>query len=215
MTALLYIVTALIFMCLGTIMAIEPSSLETGLIFAAMGLVFALQVLLVVVLGKLSAAARVFENEDEADEEDAAPAPSVATPAAPAASEVQTDGLMLASLLQEKGRLVDFVMDDVQAYSDAQVGAAARIVHAGCKEVIQKAFAPQPIASSPEQQPITLPADFDRAAYRVTGQIATEGAIKGRLEHKGWQATRCDLPQPTGDLTTAEGYPIAPAQVSN
>ena len=29
-------------------------------------------------------------------------------------------------ILQEKGRLVDFLMDDVKGYSDAEVGAAAR-----------------------------------------------------------------------------------------
>ena len=44
-------------------------------------------------------------------------------------------------MLQEKGRLVDFLMDDINAYSDAQVGAAARVVHAGCRGVLQDHFA--------------------------------------------------------------------------
>ena len=37
-----------------------------------------------------------------------------------------------------EGRLIDFLMDDLTAYGDAQVGAAARVVHEGCKAVLQE-----------------------------------------------------------------------------
>jgi hypothetical protein len=37
------------------------------------------------------------------------------------------------AMLQARGRLVDFLMDDINTHDDAQVGAAARVVHAGCK----------------------------------------------------------------------------------
>src|SRR6516225_1466269 len=44
------------------------------------------------------------------------------------------------AILQEKGRLVDFLMDDIKSYSDAQVGAAARVLHEGCKAVLLEHF---------------------------------------------------------------------------
>ena len=44
------------------------------------------------------------------------------------------------AILQEQGRLVDFLMDDIKGYSDAQVGAAARVLHEGCRAVLFGAF---------------------------------------------------------------------------
>ena len=49
------------------------------------------------------------------------------------ASRADAEIVHFLAMLQDKGRLVDFLMDDINPYSDAQVGAAARVVHAGCK----------------------------------------------------------------------------------
>ena len=43
--------------------------------------------------------------------------------------------------LQEKGRLVDFAMDDITPHSNEDIGAAARVVHQGCQEVLRDFFA--------------------------------------------------------------------------
>ena len=213
MIGLLYFVSALIFVCVGAGMALQEGPSQTALSVTALLLVFLLQVLILVTFGKLKAQAGKAEN---ADAEAQPREPEKATlPPEPASPAVQSDGLVLASLLQEKGRFIDFVMDDVQAYSDAQVGAAARVVHSGCRDVIQKALGPEPIATSPEQQTITLSEDYDRAAFRVTGKMPANGAIQGKLEHKGWQASRCDLPKPTQTLEKAEGFTLAPAQISH
>src|SRR5258708_33455175 len=37
--------------------------------------------------------------------------------------------LRLLSVLQREGRLVDFLLEDIQAYPDAQVGSAVRYIH--------------------------------------------------------------------------------------
>jgi len=50
-------------------------------------------------------------------------------PAAPA--------LQLLALLQREGRLVDFLEQDVTGFSDAEVGAAARVVHEGCRKALR------------------------------------------------------------------------------
>src|SRR6187200_3053170 len=44
----------------------------------------------------------------------------------------------LLALLQRDGRLVDFLMEDLTPYADAQIGAAVRDVHRGCREALDK-----------------------------------------------------------------------------
>src|SRR5258706_10952915 len=42
--------------------------------------------------------------------------------------------LQLLALLQREGRFVDFLEEDVTSFSDADIGAAARVVHGGCRK---------------------------------------------------------------------------------
>ena len=66
-----------------------------------------------------------------------APAPVVApAPVAPPPAPVpqlasETAALQLLGLLQREARFVDFVQEDIQGYGDAEIGAAARVVHQG------------------------------------------------------------------------------------
>jgi hypothetical protein len=60
----------------------------------------------------------------------ATPAPVTAAPPA----DVSDRALQILALLQRDGRLIDFLMEDIRAYGDAQVGAAVRDVHAGCAQ---------------------------------------------------------------------------------
>ena len=43
-----------------------------------------------------------------------------------------------------KGRLIDFLKEDMAAFSDAEIGAAARVVHAGCRKVFTQYFDIEP-----------------------------------------------------------------------
>jgi hypothetical protein len=69
----------------------------------------------------------------ERRETPAPPPPPVAAKPPPPPPERQAEAEVVAfiGLLQEKGRLVDFLMDDVSLYDDSRVGAAARVVHFG------------------------------------------------------------------------------------
>lgn len=143
------------------------------------------------------------------------PQPAVIPPAPePAPKGIPTDGLVLVSQLQEKGRFLDFLMDDISAYPDAQVGAAARVIHQGCKGVITTAFAPQPVSSSPEGTQISLEADYNTHNYRVSGELSGEAPYTVTLQHKGWKPTQCILPEFQGTLSSPNEYTFAPAQVS-
>ena len=73
-----------------------------------------------------------------------------------------------------EGRFLDFLMDDISAYPDAQVGAAARVIHQGCESVIENTFAPAPVSEVTERAAFDLDADFDKSAFRVSGELTGE-----------------------------------------
>ena len=130
------------------------------------------------------------------------------------APENQADAevITLLGLLQEKGRLLDFAMDDIASYSDAQVGAAARVVHQGCRDVLTQHFEVSPVAAEKEGGMITVPAEAAKSDYRLAGKISGEGPFTGTLVHKGWKTARVKLPRL---IKADEGKlpVIAPAQV--
>ena len=121
--------------------------------------------------------------------EPARPAPE--PPRASRAAEI----VHFLAMLQEKGRLVDFLMDDINAYSDAQVGAAARVVHAGCKGVLQEHFSIHPVRTEQEGSTVQVPAGYSADEYRLVGKIAGSAPFSGVLVHRGWKTDRVKLPQ--------------------
>ena len=131
--------------------------------------------------------------------EKAAPkTPSAAAAAPPPASDAnQAEAEVVAffALLQEKGRFVDFLMDDVTAYDDAQVGAAARVVHQGCREVLRDHFKITPVSDAAEGSPVTVPAGYAPDEYRLLGKISGEPPFTGTLVHKGWKTEFVKLPR--------------------
>src|SRR5262245_1690147 len=67
------------------------------------------------------------------------PAPAApARVAAPPPVETNDRAAQLLAILQRDGRLVDFLMEDLGAYSNEQVGAAVRDVHRGCRQALDK-----------------------------------------------------------------------------
>lgn len=105
--------------------------------------------------------------------------------------------LQLLSLLQKEARFVDFIKEDLTAFADAEIGAAARVVHQGCSKAIKEHFTLAPIAQDDEGKRITLNAGFDAASYRLTGNIVGQAPFTGILVHKGWQVTELHLPKLT------------------
>lgn len=130
-----------------------------------------------------------------------APAPVVAAPQpvpAPAVvlKEATPDAaLQLLGLLQREARLIDFCEEDLTGHADADIGAAARVVHAGCRQVLREHFTLQPVRSEAEGSRITLPAGFDASAVKLTGQVVGQPPFTGTLSHRGWKAAEVRLPK--------------------
>ncbi len=138
--------------------------------------------------------------------------PVAAKPPPPAANQADAEIVAFVGLLQDKGRLVDFLMEDVNSYDDTQVGAAARVVHQGCRAVLNEHFKISPVSDAEEGSQITLPADYAADEYRLTGKISGNPPFKGTLLHKGWKADSVKLPRLVN--TNENCLPsIAPAQV--
>ena len=109
----------------------------------------------------------------------------------------QTAALQLLGLMQREARFVDFIQEDVAPYTDAEIGAAARVVHEGCRKVLREHFAIAPVRTEAEGTRITLQAGFDAAAVRLTGNVVGQAPFTGTLGHRGWQVTEVKLPQLT------------------
>ena len=141
----------------------------------------------------------------------AAPTPATPRPAAPALREAAPDGaLQLLGLLQREARLLDFIQEDVAAYADAEVGAAARLVHEGCRKVLRDNFTISPVRDEAEGSRITLAEGFDAAAIRVTGNVVGQPPFTGSITHRGWRVVDTRLPRLSG---SHELRIIAPAEV--
>lgn len=144
-----------------------------------------------------------------------ATAPAVAEakmPAAAAAPENQARAeiVTLLGLFQEKGRLVDFLMEDITPFSDAQVGVVARTVHQGCKEVLADHFQIEPVSPVGEGATFTVPAGYAADEYRLTGKLSGDAPFSGKIVHKGWKTSMVKLPRV---MKTDRLPAIAPAQV--
>jgi hypothetical protein len=133
-----------------------------------------------------------------------APEPVVLKEATPDAA------LQLLGLLQKEARFIDFIKEDIAAYSDADIGVAARVVHEGCNKAINEHFTLATVRSEQEGSKITLPQGFDAATVRLTGNIVGQAPFTGTLVHKGWQVTGIRLPKLTSGHNAAI---VAPAEV--
>lgn len=142
--------------------------------------------------------------EPEATREAPEPQPAVAAPATPITAPIDEGALrgegalLLLSLMQREGRLVDFLQQDIASFDDSDVGAAARVIHDGCRKILGSRFALEPIRSEAEGKTLELDAGFDPHAIKLTGNVSGSGkAVKGTLKHKGWRAKKAELPEPT------------------
>jgi hypothetical protein len=139
-----------------------------------------------------------------------APAPIAIQPPAPTTNQAEAEIVAFFGLLQEKGRLVDFLMEDVTAYEDAEVGAAARVIHQGCRQVLQQYFKISAISEAQEGTEVTVPAGYSPDQYRLVGKLTGEPPFTGTLLHKGWKTEFVKLPR----IVVTERLPaIAPAEV--
>ncbi len=122
----------------------------------------------------------------------------------------QDGALALLALLQREGRLVDFLREPLEGFADADIGAAARDVHRGCKKVLEQHLSFEPVMPGEEEAKVSVPKGFDPAEIRLIGEAKGEPPFRGTLRHHGWRVVEAKLP------TLADGIDrsvIAPAEV--
>jgi hypothetical protein len=143
-----------------------------------------------------------------------APKPAAAPVATPAPSPLKesspTAALQLLGLLQRDARFIDFVEEDIANYNDADIGAAARLVHDGCRAVLREHFTIQPVRREAEGSRLTLQEGFDAGAVRLTGNVVGKPPFTGTISHRGWKVEEARLPKlaPSHDASI-----VAPAEV--
>jgi Na+-transporting methylmalonyl-CoA/oxaloacetate decarboxylase gamma subunit len=140
------------------------------------------------------------------------PPPVTVQPPVPVANQAEAEVVAFFALLQEKGRLVDFLMEELTSYDDAQVGAAARVIHQGCRQVLQEHFKITAVSEAEEGSQVTVPAGDFADEYRVVGKLSGDPPFTGKLIHKGWKTESVKLPR----IVQTEGKRrsvIAPAEV--
>jgi Domain of unknown function (DUF2760) len=136
------------------------------------------------------------------------PVKAAAPPAPPKPQAGPADGaVQILSLLQRDARLVDFLMEDISAYSDEQVGAAVRDVQAQSQQSLRRYLQFQPVIDGVEGT-YTKTDGVAAGAIKLIGNIPANGkAPGGLLRHKGWQAAKIDLP------AAVPGIILAPAEI--
>jgi hypothetical protein len=146
-----------------------------------------------------------------------APTPTPTPERAPTPTFSQVPGslppsaaLQLLSLLQREGRLVDFLQQDIASFPDADVGAAARVVHEGCRKALRDHASIEPVRPEEEGARVVLPEGFVHDEVKLSGAITGHPPYAGVLRHRGWRATRLELPKIVGQH---DPRIIAPAEV--
>jgi len=119
--------------------------------------------------------------------------------------------LRILAVLQRDGRLVDFLMEDLDGYADAQVGAAVRDIHRGCRKALKDYLSIEPTLPGAEGSAVEVPAGFDPAQIRLSGDIKGSPPFKGVLKHHGWRVKSVHLPALPG--ARADAAILAPAEV--
>jgi hypothetical protein len=141
----------------------------------------------------------------------ASAAPKAAPAAPPKPQFTPADGaLQLLSILQRDARLVDFLMEDISAYEDDQVGAAVRNIHQQSRETLDRYIKLTPLVDGVEGD-FTKTPDVEGGAFKLIGNVPANGkAPGGLLRHKGWKVQKIDLPQ----LSSGQNVKIvAPAEL--
>ncbi len=128
-------------------------------------------------------------------------------------SQSRGDVLTFLGLLQEKGRFVDFLQDDITPYSDEQVGAAARVVHQGCSQVTGEYLEIVPVKKEGEGEVVPLDQKTLGQDYRILGESRDSLPEQGKILHRGWKTQKVDLPKYNHLSGAGLSSIISPAEV--
>src|SRR5580704_2344910 len=115
----------------------------------------------------------LFQHRLPAALEGPGPAAPAAAASPPPADDQSDRAIQMLALLQRDGRLIDFLMEDIAAYGDAQIGSAVRDVHAGCRDALARYVILESILPGKEGERTSVAQDVDPAAVRLVGNVTS------------------------------------------
>lgn len=131
-------------------------------------------------------------------------------PRPPEPPKPSAEPLRLLTLLQREGRLLDFLVEDIEGYPNDQIGAAVRDIHRNCRKAVNDHLVLQPVLPGQEGGPVEVPPGFDPSAVTLTGNVTGQPPFRGTLVHKGWRVAEIKLsPPPEGQ----DPWVVQPAEV--
>lgn len=160
-------------------------------------------------------AARLSASANEAPRLPESPGPAANAPdvaplsIAPAEPPSLDAALQLLGLLQREGRLIDFLQQDISAFPDADVGAAARVVHEGCRRALRTHANVVSVRAEAEGSTVSV-SERDLAQLKLVGNVSGSAPYRGVLRHRGWRLESFKLPTRVGEQDLAL---LAPAEV--
>lgn len=135
---------------------------------------------------------------EKSPEKSSAGAPKSSDSGRPKPSSTES-ALQLLALLQREGRFVDFIEEDVASFADADIGAAARVVHAGCRKALREHVTFEAVRAEDEGARVTLEDGFDAEQVKLLGDVRGAAPFTGTLRHRGWKVTSITMPTGVGN----------------
>jgi hypothetical protein len=128
----------------------------------------------------------------------------------PSPPKPNPEPIRLLGLLQREARLLDFLMENLSAYDDQQIGASVRDIQGKSQGVIKKHVILEPVLGQEEGSRVTVPVGFDPSAIRLVGNVSGQPPFHGTLQHAGWRVRNANLPQPSEGQ---DEFVLMPAEV--
>jgi hypothetical protein len=131
-------------------------------------------------------------------------------PEPPKPARPSPEPLRLLTLLQREGRLLDFLLEDIAAASDEQIGAGVRELHRKAQAALKDHLMLEPVLPQNEGETVEVPPGFDPSAIRLTGNVTGQPPFRGTLQHHGWRVKDYTLADPPEGQ---DPFVIQPAEV--
>ena len=97
-------------------------------------------------------------------------------------------------LLQREGRLIDFLQEQIDDYTDDQIGTAVRQIHKNCHKVLSDYYQVFPILEGTEGGKVSFDKTLDPSTINLTGRPPESPPFHGILRHKGWKVSKLHFP---------------------
>jgi hypothetical protein len=120
----------------------------------------------------------------------------------------RSDALTLLAVMQKESRILDLIFDDLDGYSDEQIGGASRQVLRDLRDCLDSHVKIESLVDKQEGDVVQIPDAASPIRWKVIGDASAQS---GTLTHAGYVAKKVALPEWTG--TEENASIIAPAEV--